>query len=183
MWTSPHRCAPVGRSTWLFDVPPYCRLLVYVAKPFSKHAEAHAFCDTRMPWLTRLSHACLRLMHTTFDVNSTVNTLSNGTFETVNPFEQYSHVAYRLNGTARRESMANCLPEGLPYPSSTREQSSGVLHALRVEIDALEKKLQDSSKVRQAFLVLTSLHHTLHHTWANTSLLYGATLMLRGLAE
>ncbi|KAL3132082.1 hypothetical protein ABBQ32_008692 [Trebouxia sp. C0010 RCD-2024] len=58
----------------------------------------------------------------------------------------------RLNGTARRESMANCLPEGLPYPSSTREQSSGVLHALRVEIDALEKKLQDSSKLRESRL-------------------------------
>lgn len=45
--------------------------------------------------------------------------------------------------------MANCLPEGLPFPSSTREQSSGVIHALRVEIDALEKKLQESSKVRR----------------------------------
>lgn len=45
--------------------------------------------------------------------------------------------------------MANCLPEGLPFPSSTREGSQGVIQSLRVEIDALEKKLQESSKVRR----------------------------------
>lgn len=48
--------------------------------------------------------------------------------------------------------MANCLPEGLPFPSSTREGSQGVIQSLRVEIDALEKKLQESSKVRCLFM-------------------------------
>ena len=43
--------------------------------------------------------------------------------------------------------MANCLPEGLPLPLSTREGAQGVIQSLRVEIDALEKKLQESSKV------------------------------------
>ena len=86
----------------------------------------------------------------------------------VDPVKEYSRVASRLNGTARRESMVNCLPEGLPYPSSTREKSSGVIHALRVEIDALEKKLQESSKVRHAFSVFILPHHTLHHhAWAD----------------
>ena len=51
--------------------------------------------------------------------------------------------------------MANCLPEGLPFPSSTREGSQGVVQSLRVEIDALEKKLQESSKVRH--LLISSL--------------------------
>lgn len=49
--------------------------------------------------------------------------------------------------------MANCLPEGLPFPSSTREGSQGVIQSLRVEIDALEKKLQESSKVRRLFRI------------------------------
>ena len=54
---------------------------------------------------------------------------------------------YRLNGTARRDSIANCLPEGLPFPSSTREACQGTIQSLRMEVDALEKKLQESSKV------------------------------------
>ena len=54
---------------------------------------------------------------------------------------------YRLNGTARRDSIANCLPEGLPFPSSTREACQGTIQSLRMEVDALEKKLQEASKV------------------------------------
>ena len=44
--------------------------------------------------------------------------------------------------------MANCLPEGLPFPSSTREASQRTIQSLRMEVDALEKKLQEASKVR-----------------------------------
>ncbi|KAL0029741.1 hypothetical protein WJX79_006839 [Trebouxia sp. C0005] len=58
----------------------------------------------------------------------------------------------RLNGTARRDSIANCLPEGLPFPSSTREACQGTIQSLRMEVDALEKKLQESSKLRESRL-------------------------------
>lgn len=58
----------------------------------------------------------------------------------------------RLNGTSRRESMANCLPEGLPFPSSTREASQSNIKTLRMEVDALEKKLQEASKLRESRL-------------------------------
>lgn len=59
---------------------------------------------------------------------------------------------YRLNGTARRDSIANCLPEGLPFPSSTREACQRTIQSLRMEINVLEKKLQDASKVASLLL-------------------------------
>ena len=49
--------------------------------------------------------------------------------------------------------MANILPEGLPLPSSTREASQSTIQTLRVEVDALEKKLQESSKASKHFAV------------------------------
>ena len=53
----------------------------------------------------------------------------------------------RLNGTAGPGS-ERYLPEGLPLPLSTRQERQAAVHELTVQLDHLEKQLQESSKVR-----------------------------------
>ena len=55
----------------------------------------------------------------------------------------------RLNGTAGPGS-ERYLPEGLPLPLSTRQERQAAVHELTVQLDQLEKQLQESSKVRSA---------------------------------
>ena len=59
---------------------------------------------------------------------------------------QWLFLWYRLNGT-RQDSIANCLPEGLPFPASTKEARQSTIQSLRMDVDGLEKKLQEASKV------------------------------------
>ena len=55
----------------------------------------------------------------------------------------------RLNGGGRRaDGLVEGLPEGLQMPRANKEARAAATKALSVEISSLEKRLQDSSKVR-----------------------------------
>lgn len=57
----------------------------------------------------------------------------------------------RLNGTAGPGS-ERYLPEGLPLPMSTRQERQAAVRELTVQLDQLEKQLQESSKARESRL-------------------------------
>lgn len=57
----------------------------------------------------------------------------------------------RLNGGGAG-SKAKRLPEGLAMPEPTKEERAAVISALSLEVNGLEKRLQDGSKAREAKL-------------------------------
>jgi hypothetical protein len=77
----------------------------------------------------------------------------------------------RLNGGGRRGSASGApqgLPSDLPAPVSTRGARSASIAQLSREIDALEQKLQEASKVGQRWLRGILAEPLLFHTRAAT---------------